>query len=173
MPQLTRGNVTIYYRFDGADDRPVIVLSHSLGLDHAMWDEQAADLLPHFRVLRYDTRGHGASRATQGEYSIADLAGDVLSLCDALGVDRFAYCGLSLGGMIGQWLTVTLRHRCKGAQRRVARLTEWRALTAGNGERGGNEEQRGQAHRDASHESHRLPAEVSDRESRNLTPRLG
>ena len=106
MPQLTRGNVTIYYRFDGADDRPVIVLSHSLGLDHGMWDEQAADLLPYLRVLRYDTRGHGASRAMPGEYSIADLGSDVLSLCDALGVDRFAYCGLSLGGMIGQWLAV-------------------------------------------------------------------
>ena len=106
MPLLTLGNVTIYYRFDGADDRPVIVLSHSLGLDHGMWDEQAAALLPYFRVLRYDTRGHGASLATPGEYAIADLAGDVLSLCDALGIERFAYCGLSLGGMIGQWLAV-------------------------------------------------------------------
>jgi len=106
MPLLTLANRTIYYRFDGPDDRPVIVLSHSLGLDHGMWDEQAADLLPYFRVLRYDTRGHGASRATPGEYSIADLAGDVVSLCDALGIERFAWCGLSLGGMIGQWLAV-------------------------------------------------------------------
>ena len=106
MPLLTLANSSIYYRFDGADDRPVIVLSHSLGLDHGMWDEQAADLLPYFRVLRYDTRGHGASRATPGDYSIAGLAGDVVSLCDALGIERFACCGLSLGGMIGQWLAV-------------------------------------------------------------------
>jgi 3-oxoadipate enol-lactonase / 4-carboxymuconolactone decarboxylase len=95
-----------FYRLDGADDRPAIVLSHSLGLDHGMWDQQAADLLPHFRVLRYDTRGHGASTAVPGDYTIAELGGDVLALADALGVRRFAFCGLSLGGMIGQWLAV-------------------------------------------------------------------
>ena len=69
-----------------------------------MWDAQAADLLPHFRVLRYDTRGHGASSATPGDYSIAELGQDVLAIADACGVERFAFCGLSLGGMIGQWL---------------------------------------------------------------------
>ncbi len=104
LARLTYGSC--YYRFDGADDRPAIVLSHSLGLDHAMWDQQAADLLPHFRVLRYDTRGHGASTAAPGDYTIAQLGGDVLELVDALGVRRFAFCGLSLGGMIGQWLAV-------------------------------------------------------------------
>jgi 3-oxoadipate enol-lactonase/4-carboxymuconolactone decarboxylase len=104
LAQLQHGSC--YYRFDGADDRPVIVLSHSLGLDHGMWDQQAADLLPHFRVLRYDTRGHGASTAIAGDYTIAELAGDMLALADAVGVDRFAFCGLSLGGMIGQWLAV-------------------------------------------------------------------
>ena len=83
---------------------PVIVLSHSLGLDHGMWDAQAADLLPHFRVLRYDTRGHGASSATPGDYSIAELGEMSLAIADACGVERFAFCGLSLGGMIGQWL---------------------------------------------------------------------
>jgi 3-oxoadipate enol-lactonase/4-carboxymuconolactone decarboxylase len=82
----------------------VLVFSHSLGLDHGMWDAQAADLLPHFRVLRYDTRGHGASSATPGDYSIAELARDVLAIADACGIERFAFCGLSLGGMIGQWL---------------------------------------------------------------------
>ena len=69
-----------------------------------MWDAQAADLLPHFRVLRYDTRGHGASSAPAGDYSIAELGRDVLAIADACGVQRFAFCGLSLGGMIGQWL---------------------------------------------------------------------
>ena len=104
LARLTCGSC--YYRFDGADDRPAIVLSHSLGLDHAMWDQQAADLLPHFRVLRYDTRGHGASTAAPGDYTIAQLGADVLELADRLGVHRFAFCGLSLGGMIGQWLAV-------------------------------------------------------------------
>ena len=77
MPLLANGNASFYYRLDGAPDRPVLVLSHSLGLDHGMWDAQAADLLPHFRVLRYDTRGHGASSATPGDYSIAELGRDV------------------------------------------------------------------------------------------------
>jgi 3-oxoadipate enol-lactonase/4-carboxymuconolactone decarboxylase len=111
MPLLTIGNASCYYRLDGAIDRPVIVLSHSLGLDHGMWDAQAADLLPHFRVLRYDTRGHGASSATPGDYSIAELGRDVLAIVDACGVERFAFCGLSLGGMIGLWLAAHASER--------------------------------------------------------------
>ena len=104
MPLVKIGGNTCYYRLDGHADRPVLILSHSLGLDHGMWDAQAADLLPHFRVLRYDTRGHGASSAPAGDYAIADLARDVLALADSCGVTQFAFCGLSLGGMIGQWL---------------------------------------------------------------------
>jgi 3-oxoadipate enol-lactonase/4-carboxymuconolactone decarboxylase len=69
-----------------------------------MWDLQVADLLPHFQILRYDTRGHGASDAPAGEYSIEMLAGDILGLADALGISQFAFCGLSLGGAIGQWV---------------------------------------------------------------------
>jgi 3-oxoadipate enol-lactonase / 4-carboxymuconolactone decarboxylase len=104
MPVYTRDQRACYYRLDGGDDRPVVVLSHSLGLDHGMWDAQAADLTRHFRVLRYDTRGHGASSAPRGDYTMAALGEDVLALADACGIDRFAFCGLSLGGMIGQWL---------------------------------------------------------------------
>jgi 3-oxoadipate enol-lactonase/4-carboxymuconolactone decarboxylase len=104
MPFATIANQRCYYRFDGADAAPVLILSHSLGLDHAMWDEQVADLQAHFRLLRYDTRGHGASGVAAGEYSVASLAQDVLALADALQIERFAFCGLSLGGMIGQWL---------------------------------------------------------------------
>ena len=81
-----------------------LILSHSIGTDHAMWDPQIADLLPHFQILRYDTRGHGASDAPAGEYSIEMLGGDVLGLADALGISQFAFCGLSLGGAIGQWV---------------------------------------------------------------------
>jgi 3-oxoadipate enol-lactonase/4-carboxymuconolactone decarboxylase len=106
MPLLAIDNSSCYYRFDGADDRPAVVLSHSLGQDHGMWDVQTADLLPHFRVLRYDIRGHGASAAPRGDYTIAQLAADVVALADACGVRQFAFCGLSLGGMIGQWLAV-------------------------------------------------------------------
>jgi 3-oxoadipate enol-lactonase/4-carboxymuconolactone decarboxylase len=104
MPVMKSAEATTFYRLSGPDDRPVLVLSHSLGQDHGMWDPQIADLSAHFRVLQYDTRGHGASSVTPGDYRIAQLGQDVLALADALGIARFAFCGLSLGGMIGQWL---------------------------------------------------------------------
>jgi 3-oxoadipate enol-lactonase/4-carboxymuconolactone decarboxylase len=104
MPLLAIRDTTCYCRFEGRDDRPVLMLSHSLGQDHGMWDAQAADLAPHFRILRYDIRGHGASGVTRGDYQVAQLAADALALADALGVERFAFCGLSLGGMIGMWI---------------------------------------------------------------------
>ena len=66
MPLLRRADTTCYYRLEGGDDRPALLLSHSLGQDHGMWDAQATDLSPYFRVLRYDIRGHGASPATAG-----------------------------------------------------------------------------------------------------------
>jgi 3-oxoadipate enol-lactonase len=100
-----------FYRFDGRDELPTIVFSHSLGVDHGMWDHQAADLLPHFRVLRYDIRGHGASDVPPGEYSIERLGRDVLDIADAAGAAQFAFCGLSLGGMIGQWLGANASER--------------------------------------------------------------
>lgn len=115
MPLLTLDNARCYYRLDGLDDRPVLMLSHSLGQDHTMWDAQAADLLPHFRVLRYDLRGHGASEVTPGDYRIDQLAADALALTDALGIERFAFCGLSLGGMIGQWLAAHAPDRLTAA----------------------------------------------------------
>jgi 3-oxoadipate enol-lactonase/4-carboxymuconolactone decarboxylase len=104
VPLLTLGTTACYYRLSGRDDRPALILSHSLGQDHGMWDAQIADLSAHFRVLRYDIRGHGASGVVPGDYRIEDLGADVLALADALGIARFAFCGVSLGGMIGQWL---------------------------------------------------------------------
>jgi 3-oxoadipate enol-lactonase len=80
------------------------MLSHSIGTDHALWDPQVPDLLPCFQILRYDIRGHGASDAPAGDYSIAQLGQDALSLADSLGLGKFAFCGISLGGAIGQWL---------------------------------------------------------------------
>ena len=98
------GGARIYFRLEGRDDFPLLVFSHALGTDHGLWDAQAAALTARFQILRFDTRGHGASDAQAGEYTMAQLAGDVLSVVDAAGRDRFAYCGLSLGGMVGQWL---------------------------------------------------------------------
>ncbi len=106
MPFVSVNNARLFYRFEGRLDAPVLVLSHSIGTDLGMWAPQAADLLPHFRILRYDTRGHGASDALSGKYSIELLGRDVLGLVDALGIKQFAFCGLSLGGAIGQWLGI-------------------------------------------------------------------
>src|SRR5271163_2609725 len=94
----------MYYRMDGDDKRPVLVLSHSLGVDHGQWDLQMPGLVPSFRILRYDIRGHGASDAPSGDYSMECLGRDILGLTDALKIPKFAFCGVSLGGMIGQWL---------------------------------------------------------------------
>ncbi len=94
----------MFYRLQGNAGRPVLILSHSIGTDHAMWDLQVENLLPHFQILRYDTRGHGASEATAGEYSVEILGKDILALADLLEISQFAFCGLSLGGAIGQWV---------------------------------------------------------------------
>jgi 3-oxoadipate enol-lactonase/4-carboxymuconolactone decarboxylase len=104
MPLRTFGTAPSYFRVSGRDDRPALILSHSLGQDHGLWDPQIDDLSTHFRVLRYDIRGHGASAAVPGDYRIEDLGQDVLALADGLGIARFAFCGISLGGMIGLWL---------------------------------------------------------------------
>ena len=104
MPHALVDNTRLFYRLEGRDDAPVLVLAHSLGLDHSLWDRQALDLVPHFRILRFDTRGHGAADAPSGDYSIERLGRDVLGLADALEIKRFAYCGISLGGFVGQWL---------------------------------------------------------------------
>lgn len=106
MPFATVNDTRMFYRLQGNAGRPVLVLSHSIGTDHAMWDLQVSDLLPQFQLLRYDTRGHGASDSAQGEYSVEMLGRDILALTDALGIPKFAFCGLSLGGAIGQWVAL-------------------------------------------------------------------
>jgi 3-oxoadipate enol-lactonase / 4-carboxymuconolactone decarboxylase len=106
VPFSTISNRRLFYRLEGREGGPVLVFSHSIGADHGMWAPQVPNLLSHFRVLRYDIRGHGASDAPQGDYSIEELGRDVLGLADALKISEFAFCGLSLGGAIGQWLAI-------------------------------------------------------------------
>ncbi|GAA4702175.1 3-oxoadipate enol-lactonase [Phytohabitans rumicis] len=96
--------MTPYYTVDGPDDAPVLVLGNSLGATLHMWDPQLPRLAERFRVVRFDTRGHGRSPVPAGPYDIGDLGRDVLALLDALGVARAHFCGLSLGGMVGMWL---------------------------------------------------------------------
>ena len=104
MPFIAVDETRLYYRVEGNHDQPTLFLAHSIGADHSLWDPQIPDLLPHFQVVRYDSRGHGGSDAPAGDYSIERLGRDIVGLADALGIDRFAFCGLSLGGMVGQWL---------------------------------------------------------------------
>jgi 3-oxoadipate enol-lactonase/4-carboxymuconolactone decarboxylase len=113
VPFATIDNKRLFYRLEGSEGKPVLVLSHSIGADHAMWDPQVPDLLSHFQVLRYDIRGHGASDAPKGDYSIEELGRDVLGLADALKISEFGFCGLSLGGAIGQWLAIHATDRVR------------------------------------------------------------
>jgi len=106
LPFVTVNNCRIFYRLEGRAGLPVLVMSHSIGVDHSMWAPQMPDLLANFQVLRYDTRGHGASEAPKGECAMEMLGRDVLAVADALDIDKFAFCGLSLGGAIGQWLAI-------------------------------------------------------------------
>jgi 3-oxoadipate enol-lactonase len=103
----------IAYRLDGPEHLPVLMLSNSIATDHRMWDGQVEDLARSFRVLRYDTRGHGGSDAPAGAYSADRLGRDVVELLDGLGVGPVHFCGLSLGGMIGQWLAIRAPERLR------------------------------------------------------------
>jgi 3-oxoadipate enol-lactonase/4-carboxymuconolactone decarboxylase len=106
VPFSTINDKRLFYRLEGSEHKPVLALSHSIGADQGMWAPQVPDLLSHFRVLRYDICGHGASDAPKGDYSIEDLGREVVGLADALRISEFAFCGLSLGGAIGQWLAI-------------------------------------------------------------------
>ena len=107
----TRDSARIAYRLDGAPELPLVVLSNSIGTDLHMWDGQIAALIEHFRILRYDARGHGASSVPPGPYTLERLGEDVLELLDALQVRRAHFVGLSLGGIVGQWLAVNAAER--------------------------------------------------------------
>jgi 3-oxoadipate enol-lactonase len=97
-------DIETQYTIEG--EGPWLTMSHSLGADSSMWDEQAKLLSSRFKVLRYDTRGHGGSGAPKGSYTLEQLADDVKALFDALGIKRTHWLGLSLGGMIGQTFAV-------------------------------------------------------------------
>jgi 3-oxoadipate enol-lactonase len=104
MPFIATGDLRVNYALTGATNAPAVVFSNSLGTNLSMWDPQFPTVEKEFRVLRYDTRGHGQTSVTAGPYSIEQLARDVLRLLDALRLDRVHFCGLSMGGMIGMWL---------------------------------------------------------------------
>lgn len=110
MPYAAVNGTELHYRIDGDrhGNAPWIVLSNSLGSDLSMWTPQVAALSKHFRVLRYDTRGHGHSEAPKGPYTIEQLSGDVLGLMDTLKIARANFCGVSMGGLTG--VALAARH---------------------------------------------------------------
>ena len=114
MPNLEVYGAVLHYVVSAVSERPWVVLSNSLGTDLSMWDKQVAALERHFNVLRYDSRGHGRSSATSG-FSLPDLAKDVIALLDTLGIGEAAFCGLSLGGLVVQWLAIHAPQRLSAA----------------------------------------------------------
>ena len=102
------------YTIEGSPNSPVLIFSNSLGANLSMWDDLIPHLLPFFRVLRYDTRGHGAnSNVITKNLKIDDLGNDVISLMDSLSIESAYFCGLSMGGLIGQWLGINQPNRFK------------------------------------------------------------
>jgi 3-oxoadipate enol-lactonase len=106
----TRG-ARIHYAIEGVDSAPVLAFSNSLGTNYSMWDPQAHELRKKFRILRYDTRGHGESAVLPGPDAIEQLGNDFLGLLDELHLGTAHFCGLSMGGMIGMWLGIHVPSR--------------------------------------------------------------
>jgi 3-oxoadipate enol-lactonase len=104
VPFAEINDLRMHYELDGPAEAPVLIFSNSLGTNLSLWDPQVPAFTKSFRVLRYDSRGHGQTTATPGEYSIEQLAADVVALLDALKIDQAHFCGLSIGGMTGMWL---------------------------------------------------------------------
>jgi len=104
--KIYANGITMHYELEGPESAPVVSLSHSLATDLSMWDLQAAVLKPGYRVLRYDTRGHGGTDAPEGPYTLEQLADDAKALLQALGIAKTHFMGISMGGMIGQILAL-------------------------------------------------------------------
>jgi len=109
--QARVNDVVIHYEIEGPGDGPVVTLSHSLATSFELWDLQLPVLRGEYRILRFDTRGHGSSSAPAGPYTMELLAADVIGLLDHLAIRRTHFVGISMGGMIGQVLACRHPHR--------------------------------------------------------------
>jgi 3-oxoadipate enol-lactonase/4-carboxymuconolactone decarboxylase len=114
LPYLDHAGARLFYTVEGPDTAPAILFSNSLGTDHTMWRPQADSLMGRFRVIRYDTRGHGRSTAPGDAFTVEQLGRDVLAIMDALSIDRAVFCGLSMGGLTGMWLGANAPARFSG-----------------------------------------------------------
>ncbi|MBI1386581.1 MAG: 3-oxoadipate enol-lactonase [Rhizobiales bacterium] len=139
MARLRTGATEIEYVVEGTPGQPWLVLHHSLGANRGLWAPQVRQLGAHFAILNIDGRGHGGSSVPPGPYAIADFGRDALAVMDHVGVRRAAFCGLSLGSMVGLWLALEAPERFarmvlvgasagvddkSGFDRRLARLAE-------------------------------------------------
>lgn len=104
--RIVANGIATHFTLDGPAGAPVVTMSHSLAANLEMWEPQLPALTAKYRVLRYDTRGHGGSEVSPGGYTLDLLADDVLGLLEALGIDQTHFIGLSMGGMIGQALVL-------------------------------------------------------------------
>ncbi len=111
MPETIRDGCSIWYTVDGPPGRPALLLSNSLGTTVDLWEGLVPALAQRYRVIRYDTRGHGRSDAPGGVYSLETLGRDALAVLDAEGVERAAVCGVSLGGLTALWLGIHMPER--------------------------------------------------------------
>lgn len=102
-----------WVEFIGSEQNPVVVFSHALGGNRTMWDKQVPAVTASYRVLRYDLPGHGSAPEHTNPLTLEDLANNLLTLLDEHGIDRVHFCGLSLGGLIGQWLGLNAQHRLR------------------------------------------------------------
>jgi 3-oxoadipate enol-lactonase len=104
MPVINANGCSLHVEVEGPDNAPVLILSNSLGTTLHMWDGQVGPFTEHFRLVRFDRRGHGKSGLAKRPYSMEMLGRDVLAIMDGLGIQKANWCGLSMGGMEGMWL---------------------------------------------------------------------
>jgi len=135
MPIVNADGCPIYVEVEGPERAPVLMLSNSLGTTLHMWDRQVAPFTQHFRLVRYDRRGHGRSGVPKGPYTMERLGRDVLAVLDALDIRRINWCGLSMGGMVGQWLGANAPERIErlvltNTSSHFADKTAWNAAFA-------------------------------------------
>ncbi len=109
---INRQGKTLFVKVEGLDNAPAIVFSNSLGTDLGMWDKQANDFKNHYKVIRYDTRGHGKSDVIN-DTTLANLGEDVIDILDALNIQQAHFCGISMGGITGLWLGINEADRFK------------------------------------------------------------
>jgi 3-oxoadipate enol-lactonase len=130
MPRIEVNGARLFYTLSGKADAPVLMMSNSLGTTLEMWQPQLAALEGRFHLLRYDMRGHGKSDVREAACSIGTLGQDVLSLLDELQIGKVHFCGLSIGGVIGQWLGANAPERLKSlvlcnTAARIGTLESW------------------------------------------------